>query len=165
MESFKAAYFAMIWPFSRRTINAATVELDLKALAQKGQLVPYPIQFVLFQLRDDELAKLPFIAEAAARIAKAHKAMTIDVGSSIVLAAFGLPSDRPSSDSSDKMRFVEALTGELQGDIRVVHGTADGVFGLLGIRFTVLFPNFAEFLSALLMTEFGSIKEFRSNAT
>ena len=67
--------------------------------------------------------------------------------------------------SGIRSSLVDDLRGHLAGDIKRVHGAADGHYGLFGneqrMAYSFLVPKFDAILGTLSRMEFGQIEEFR----
>ena len=86
--------------------------------------------------------------------------------SSMVLAIFGIPIGEGLARSNDqRAKSVERLVAELGGNIRLVHGTTEGLVGNYGspdrFHWGPLLPGFARYLGARTALEFGQSAEIR----
>ena len=169
-----------MWPFKRRRDAAKLHAEATRRLADEvvDELIKNPrqpriglnpasIRFILLQVRDEP------VEQAVATIAKAidlierRNGMVTDVMSSMVLAVFGLPdSDDAEKDRDQQAKTVARLIAELGPDVRLAHGTADGLIGTFGapqhMHYGPLVPGFARYLNALIAVEFGEAVEIRA---
>jgi hypothetical protein len=121
------------------------------------------VSFVVFQVRDDDIANVQNQFERAFPIVIDGGGVIEDVASSLVIATFGA-FQRNESVVEDKRALVAArLMGELGPEIRLVHGSASGLVGNVGtdsvLRYGSVLPNFGRILERLLRLEFGQSAE------
>jgi len=122
------------------------------------------IDFVLAFVRGESAVE---ISERAARVtdlATSHDAMVYDVVSALVIMAFGThPTSSPSSNG--RSALVHAIHEQLGADIKILHGAADGHYGLFGresrLSYTFLVPHFDRMLAILGRLQFGETKEYQ----
>ena len=162
-----------MWPFTRRRERAQIHALIRKYLSEEvaDELLNNPGQirletqradicFILMQVRDDTLDRVQAHMETAFDIILRRDGTICDLMSSVVLSVFGHPvSMEPERASDQRAKSVARLMTELGTNIRLVHGTADGLIGNLGsphrIHYGPLLPGFARYLTALTALEFG----------
>jgi hypothetical protein len=82
----------------------------------------------------------------------------------LVIVAFGThPASSP--ESGNRSSLIEAMREQLAGDVKIVHGAADGHYGLFGsetrMSYTFLVPMFDRILGVLGRLEFGKAEEFQ----
>jgi hypothetical protein len=126
------------------------------------RIKPSRIEFIFTFLRADAPEQL---AERIGLVADAgigHEAVVHDIIGPMVVMAFGTL--RPGAPSSPRQRLVSRLQQQFGADIKIVHGAANGHFGLFGsekrLAFTFTFPRFDHALATLARLEFGRTEEF-----
>jgi hypothetical protein len=122
------------------------------------------IDFVIAFVRGENPAEISERLAQVADLAVNHGAMVYDMVSALVIMAFGAhPTSSPNS--SDRSALVHALHEQLRADIKILHGAADGHYGLFGgksrFSYTFLVPHFDRMLAALGRLQFGESKEYQ----
>ena len=147
-----------------KIVNPETVESLLRDDLQRQPLKHGRIEFVLAFVRGETPDQISDRVGAAADLAAEHGATVYDLIGPLVIAAFGThpaASPQPGSRSS----LVAALHERLAGDIKIVHGAADGHYGLVGSErrtsYSFLVPQFDVILGTLSRLPFGQIEEVR----
>ncbi|HET6160377.1 MAG TPA: hypothetical protein VFE34_18680 [Dongiaceae bacterium] len=166
-----------MWPFKRRrnaaklraafTRNLADEVVDeLIKNPRPLRMAPGPakIHFILLQVRDDPLDQAPAHMGKAFEIIVRREGNVWGIASSIALAAFGLPFEEDAERAiGQRAKSVARLVTELGSDIRLVHGTVDGLLGNLGapehLHHGPMLPRFSHYLAALMALEFGRSAE------
>jgi hypothetical protein len=125
---------------------------------------PARLCFILLQVRDDPLERMPEHMATAFDILLRREGMVWDTMSSLTLATFGLPiSDDPGRDRDQRTKSVAHLMTELGADVRLVYGTVDGFLGNCGsperFHYGPMLPGFARYLQELTKLEFGQAAE------
>ena len=166
-----------MWPFKRRrereTVRAAFKKYlagevadellnnpsSLRLETQRAQVC-----FILLQVRDDPVDQVQAYMTHAFDIILRRNGTICDIMSSMVLAIFGHPISEELEKSNDqRAKSVARLVTELGSNIRLVHGTAEGLVGNIGtpqrFRYGALLPDFARYLNALTALEFGQSAE------
>jgi hypothetical protein len=122
------------------------------------------IEFVFVLVRADSPEQL---AERIGLVADAgvnHHAVVHDLVGPMVVMAFGTLRGAEHLPMS-RSELVSHLQQRFSSDIRIVHGVADGHFGLFGgktrLSYTFTFPRFDAALATLGRLEFGQIEELR----
>jgi hypothetical protein len=146
-----------------KLVDPETVE----SLLHDGKLVqPLKqgrIEFVLAFVRGESPAQVSERTARVADVAVTHGAMVHDLVGALVIAAFGTH-PVSSSKSGSRSSLVQALREQLAGDVKIVHGAADGHYGLFGsekrISYTFLVPQFDAILGVLSRLQFGESEEF-----
>lgn len=169
-----------MWPFKRwreRKMVRAAVKKYLAAevadelLNNPGSLrletQRTQVCFILLQVRDDPVDEVSAHMTHAFDIILRRNGTICDVMSSMVLAIFGHPISEELEKSNDqRAKSVARLVTELGADIRLVHGTVEGLVGNYGsphrIRWGPLLPGFARYVNALTALEFGQSAEVRA---
>lgn len=99
-------------------------------------------------------------------IAIAHGAVNHGITGALVIVAFGThPTSAPKPEN--RLSLVQSLQQELVRDIKIVHGGADGHYGIFGENissYTFLVPQFDQVLGKLSQLEFGEAAEFTPEA-
>jgi hypothetical protein len=139
-----------------------------KAVAEGGPLLASPkiqsgrIEFVFVLVRAASphllVARIGQVEDAGHK----HCAVVHNVVGPMVVMAFGThPSARHTATSRTKL--VSYMQEQFGGEVRIVHGAADGHFGNFGgdrsIHYTFTFPRFEAALAALGRLEFGQAEE------
>ena len=145
-----------------KLVDPETVETLLREGGVQPSIKQGRIEFVLAFVRGSPSQ----ISERMARVADIaveHGAVVYDLVGGLVVVAFGThPASSPQSGS--RASLVQALRQQLAGDVKIVHGAADGHHGLFGnesrLSYTFLVPQFDAILGALGRLEFGGSEEF-----
>lgn len=136
----------------------------LEALLQDGgERQPSIKQGRIAFVRGESPSQVSERMARVADIAVEHGVVVYDLVGGLVIVAFGThPASPPQS--SGRASLVQALRGELAGDVKVVHGAADGHHGLFGsdtrLSYTFVVPQFDAILGALSRLQFGESEEF-----
>ena len=97
-------------------------------------------------------------------IAMSHDATVHDILGALVVIAFGAHSVISPPAVGKRSALVEHLSRELSRFAKIVHGAADGHFGLFGSgerkTYSFVLPRFDVILGRLGQTEFGTVEEF-----
>jgi hypothetical protein len=146
-----------------KAVDPGTAESLLRDGVQPPQLQQGRIEFVLAFVRGENPAQVSDRTARVADVAISHGAMVHDLIGALVIVAFGThPSSSP--DSGSRSSLVQALREQLAADVKIVHGAADGHYGLFGsqarISYTFLVPHFDRILGALSRLEYGNCEEF-----
>ena len=165
-----------MWPFTRNTrreedrlremLGGHVSEDVLEKILARSQAEarpPQPWQFayVLFQVRDADLDKVPARLSSAIEILTRRDGFVADMMSSVVLGIFGLPLVDEDLEKSrgQQAKVVARLVDAFGNDIRIVYGLAQGLAGDVGApsnpSFGVLLPDLASKLGALFALAFG----------
>lgn len=166
-----------MWPFKRRRERAKLRAAFTRRLADevidelvrnprpiRMELQPATLRFILLQVRDDPVEQASAHMATAFDIIERRQGTVWGVASSMALASFGPPfSDDAERASDQRAKSVARLMTELDPDIRLVHGTVDGLLGNCRsperMHYGPLLPQFARYLSALIALEFGQSAE------
>lgn len=166
-----------MWPFKRWRERAEVRALIKKYLADEvaDELLNNPdrvrpkiertdICFILLQVRDDPVDQVPAHMAHAMDIIVRRNGTVCDIMSSMVMAIFGLPvSDDLEEANDQRAKSVARLVTELGPNIRLVHGTTEGLVGNVGsphrFHWGPLLPGFARYMTALTALEFGQSAE------
>jgi hypothetical protein len=96
-------------------------------------------------------------------IVMSHDGSVHDIIGALVVVAFGT-SQHSSPVAGKRAALVEHLNRELSSHLKIVHGAADGHYGLVGggvrISYSFVLPRFDAMLGRLSQLEFGQIDEF-----
>ena len=135
-----------------KVVDPETVESLLRQGAEPQPLKQGHIEFVLAFVRGDDPAQVSERVARVTEIAISHGGTVHDIIGALVIVAFGTgPAALPQSGSRSSL--VQGLMQKLASDIKVVHGAADGHYGLFGreasISFTFLVPQFDQALGSL----------------
>ena len=162
-----------MWPFKRRrktekllapSIDRLAGEVAHELLNNPGRLQlkteRVDICFILLQVRDDRADEVLAHMATAIDIILRRNGMVCDVMSSVVLSMFGFPVGNDMDEASDqRAKSIARLLTELGSNIRLVHGTAEGLVGNFGspqrLHYGPVLPGFARYMTALLALEFG----------
>jgi len=108
---------------------------DLSSRPLKSGRIDYVLAFV----RGESPAEISERVARVASLAATHNAMVYDMVSALVIMAFGTQ-PKSSPGSGDRSSRVHALHEQLGADIKILHGAADGHYGLFGGPFLVHIP-------------------------
>ena len=122
------------------------------------------ISFILLQVRDDPLDQVQAHMANAIDIVLRRNGTVCDIMSSMAMAIFGHPISEDLDKSSDqRVKSVARLVTELGTNVRLVHGTTEGLVGNVGsphrLTYGALLPGFARYMTALTALEFGQSAE------
>jgi hypothetical protein len=157
--------------FQRRKIRREFGKLvNLKSLdVLKKDLTSRPIKsgridFVLAFVRGESTAEISERVARVADLAVNHGAIVYDMVSALVIMAFCThPTSSPSSN--DRASLVHAMHEQLGANIKILHGAADGHYGIFGgesrLSYTFLVPHFDRMLAALGRLQFGETKQYQ----
>lgn len=166
-----------MWPFTRSTrreedrlremFGGHISEDVLEKILARSQAEPRPPQpwqfaYVLFQVRDADLDKVPARLSSAVEILTRRDGFVADMMSSVVLGIFGLPliDDDLEKSRGQQAKVVARLVEEFGPDVRIVHGIAQGLAGDVGApsnpSFGVLLPDPVGKLGALFALAYGN---------
>lgn len=151
----------------RRAKRAIKKLLDPKVLANADAAAVFNhgrIDFVLAFVRGENAAQISERIGRVADLSMKYGATVHDLIGGLVVAAFGtLPAC--SEQSGDRLMLVNALRAELGGDIKLVHGAADGEYGTFGsstrMAYSFTVPQFDTILGSLSRLQFGEMEEVR----
>jgi hypothetical protein len=147
-----------------RYVRPGTVEAILRGDGIERQpLTAARIEFVLVFVRGDTPEDISQRVGRVAEIATSHDGVVHDMVCELLVIAFGtLPSGSPTAGK--RASLVEHLSRELSSHVKIVHGAADGHYGLIGsgsrMAYSFLLPRFDAMLGRLSSLEFGRIEEF-----
>jgi len=152
--------------FSQYIASEVIDELVSKPKPYRATPQPTRLCFILLQVRDEPVGQAPAHLVKAFDIIQRRDGMVWSVMSSVALATFGMPfSDDPERDQDQRAKSVARLVAELGRDIRLIHGTVDGLLGDYGSEnrrhYGPLLPFFQRHLNALTALEFGQATEAR----
>ena len=148
----------------KKYMRPEAIESLLAGDLEKSPMQRGRIEFVLVFVRGDKPNELSERVARVANLAVAHEAVVHDIVGALVVFAFGtLPPALPNSGK--RLSLVDVLRKELPGDLKIVHGGADGHYGLFGgetrMAYTFLVPHFDKMLGNLSRLKFGEVEEFR----
>lgn len=165
-----------MWPFTRttqseedrlrelfggRVSEGVLAQVLARSQAERRPPQPWHFAYVLLQVRDAELDKLPERLSSAIEILTRRDGFVADMMSSVVLCVFGLPliDEDPETSRNQQAKAVARLVSELGTDVRLIYGVVQGLAGDVGgpssPSFGVLLPDVASKLKALFALEFG----------
>lgn len=134
-----------------------------------GETQPLPlkqgrIEYILAFVDDTEPGPASERIGKVAELAVHHGATVYHLVGALAVLAFG--TQQASSSTSDSRRsLVAALREQLGASVKIVHGAADGSYGLFGAKsglsFTFLVPQFDRVLGVLSRLSLGAVEEFR----
>lgn len=147
-----------------KLVDSETVESLLREGAQVQPLKHGHIEFIVAFVDGESPAQVSERIAQVADLAVTHGATVHDLVGALVIVAFGThPASLPESGSRSSL--VQALREQLAGGVKIVHGAADGHYGLFGsetrMSYSFLVPQFDQILGALSRLEFGQTEEFR----
>ena len=119
------------------------------------------IEFVVIFIRGQSPDEISKRISHVSGLARVHGAMIDHIVGALVTVTFGVP---PAlAEPGAHLRLVQSLQQELGGDIKIVHGAANGHYGIFGenpYSYTFLVPQFDQVLGKLSQLEFGEATEF-----
>lgn len=122
------------------------------------------IEFIFVFVRADSPEQLAARTGLVADAGIQHHAVVHDLVGPMVVMAFGTLGAAEHLPTS-RSELVSHLQQRFSSDIKVVHGAADGHFGLFGgdtrLSYTFTFPRFDTALATLGRLEFGQTEELR----
>ncbi len=146
-----------------KLVDSETVESLLRDGVQPQQLKPGRIELVLAFVRDESPVQVCERIARVTHLATTHGATVHDLVGALVIVAFGTHS-ASLPDSGSRSSLVQALREQLAGDVKIVHGAADGHYGLFGsetrMSYSFLVPQFDQILGTLSRLQFGESEEF-----
>jgi hypothetical protein len=146
----------------QKLVDPGTVESLLRDVSQHQQLKQGRIEFVLAFVRGESPAQVSGRVDRVVELSVAHGAVVHAFVGALVIVAFGThPASSPEPGSRSSL--VQALREKLAGDVKVVHGAANGHYGLFGetrMSYTFLVPQFDRILGTLSRLQFGDTEEF-----
>jgi hypothetical protein len=125
--------------------------------------IDYVLVFVRGNTPEDISQRIGRVAE----VAMSHDGFVNDMVCELVVITFGtFPAS--SSTVGKRAALVDQLGGELSSHLKIIHGAADGHYGLIGSArrkaYSFLLPHFDAILGRLSRLEFGQIEEFVNDA-
>lgn len=124
-----------------------------------------PIEFIFALVRGDTAEQVSERVGKVADIATGHRSVIHAVNGPLVTMTFGTHKFSPALPAS-RLSLIADLRVQLAKDIKIIHGSDEGYFGLFGSQQTVmnysfLVPQFDALLGALARLQFGEIEEFK----
>lgn len=149
-----------------KLVAPETVESLLRDSPQGPQVQPLKhgrVDFILAFVRGGSPTQVSERIAQVADLALTHGATVHDLVGALVIMAFGThPTSLPESGSRSSL--VQALREQLASDVKIVHGAADGHYGVFGsetrMSYSFLVPQFDQILGALSRLPFGESEEF-----
>jgi hypothetical protein len=157
--------------FEKRRVEKALEKFVTKKAAEaiaEGRYLPEmkikagKVDFVLVFLRGVSAEQISERMAIVSDIAIKHNGVVEGMVSALMTITFGT---HPKVQHSPlvRMTLVDELTHALGDDIKIVHGKADGHFGIFGsskrCAYTLLVPKFDVGLGRLEQMDFGKIEE------
>jgi hypothetical protein len=147
--------------FDPKTFEA--LSKDLSSRSFKSGRIDYVLAFV----RGENPAQISERVAQVAELAATHDAMVYDMVSALIIMAFVTHPTSPGPDH--RSALVHAMNEQLGADIKILHGAADGHYGLFGgksrFSYTFLVPHFDRMLAALGRLQFGETKEYQESSS
>lgn len=145
-----------------KLVDPETVEKLLRNGPESPEYRDGRIEFIVTFVRGERPDEVSKRIALVTDIATAHGAMNHGIIGPLVIVAFGThPTSTPTP--GNRLLLVQSLRQELDRDIKIVHGSANGHYGLFGkepVSYTFLVPQFDEVLGKLSDLEFGWVAEF-----
>lgn len=120
------------------------------------------IEFVVIFIRGDSADEISKRISHVSGLTRVHGAMIDHIVGALVTVTFGVP-PALAPEPGARLRLVQSLQQELAGDIKIVHGAANGHYGIFGenpYSYTFLVPQFDQVLGKLSRLQFGEVDEF-----
>ena len=135
---------------------------------ERQPLRPARIEFVLVYVHGDTPEEISGRVGRVAEIAVSHNGVVHNLIGPLVVVAFDtIRTTAPITGA--RQSLVEHLNRELSSHLKIVHGAADGHYGLIGsgsrMAYSFLLPRFDAMLGTLSRLEFGEIEEFQNFQT
>lgn len=145
-----------------RLINPKTVESLLSENANVAGIKQGRIEFVVAFVGGPEPAQVSDGISKFTDLAIQHGATVHHIIGALVIVAFGAGPAAPRN-SGDRASLVAAVREGLGTHIKLVHGAADGHYGLFGdetrMSYTFLVPQFDQMLGILSRLPLGAVEE------
>lgn len=166
-----------MWPFNRRRTEAARLrqafggylsEEAIRALGTpRGKLEPRIGRhaYVLLQVRGDDPAQVARHFASAVDLLVRHDGIALGMLPPFVMAAFALPHAETDLGTAQARQAatVAALIEGLGPNVRLIHGTEDGLMGAVGSRqhlhYGLILPESSAKMAKLLSLDFGTAAE------
>ena len=136
--------------------------LESRAL-DTPKIQPGRIEFVFTFVRAENPEQLAERIGHVTDVGMQNDATIHNIIGPMIVMAYG--TGRWGEPSGSREQLVSQLQLRFGGDIKIVHGAADGHFGSFGgekfLAFTFTFPRFDQALATLGRLEFGAVEEFR----
>ena len=124
-------------------------------------LIDAQIDFVLAFVRDENAAKVSERIATVVSLAVAQHAAVYNVIGALVIMAFRTVRATPAPEK--RRALVAALREQLAADVKIVHGQAQGTYGIFGrdtgMCYTFLVPKLDRILATLAVLDFGEAHE------
>ena len=146
-----------------RFVRPEAVEAILNGDGIEGQtFTAARIEFVLVFVNGEKPEEISERVVRVSEIAMSHDGTVHDIIGALIVVAFGThPASSPAAGK--RAALVEQLSRELASHLKIVHGAADGHFGLVGggkrMSYSFILPRFDATLGKLSQLEFGQIEE------
>ncbi|HTV41126.1 MAG TPA: hypothetical protein VMF08_11165 [Candidatus Sulfotelmatobacter sp.] len=140
--------------------NAEQVEKLLHGGPESAQYHHGPIEFIIIFIRGESPGEVSKRTAQVTDLANVYGATIHHIVGALVIAVFGVPT-APAPEA--RKLLVQSLQHELPRDIKIIHGAANGHYGLFGkepTSYTFLVPQFDRILGKLSQLEFGHVAEF-----
>ncbi len=147
-----------------KLVDPETIEALLRNDVEREPFKGGRIEFVLAFVRGESPSQVSERMATVADLAATYGAVVYDLIGGLVIMAFGTHSES-RTESGSRWALVGALRERLAGDIKILHGAAEGHYGLFGserrISYTFVVPQFDAILGALSRLALGESEEFR----
>jgi hypothetical protein len=171
-----------MWPFWRKSREAREIRRAFSAymspevvekLARGEDVIPSPetkvIPYVVFQVRDDRVDDVQLCLSQAIPIVRRYDVLLETMMHSTVAVSMfriGTGAEMFQFVPGSQEQLVNELLEALGPNIRIVYGSAEGLWGSIEVAkrfsFGALVPGFNAVLATLGQLEFGSSKRLES---
>lgn len=149
----------------KRLAGPETVKAVLHEPGEEQPLRQGRIEFILAFVRGENPTRVSEHVSQVVDLAGTHGAAVQTIIGALVVVTFVTSPGSPAS-TTGRLSLVQTLREQLASDLKLVHGAAEGHYGLFGskeriVSFTFLVPRFDHALGALGRLGFGESEEFR----
>jgi len=153
----------------KKTMGSLASDEAVEALVA-GQLGKQPlteglVDFLLVFVRGADAALLSKRVGKVADLAIKQGALVHDLAGPLVTIAFGTSPGKAPEPSGNRAALLQELHRHLADDIKVLHGSVQATFGLIGGEsrqsYALLLPKFDLMLGYLSQMNFGQVEEFQ----
>ncbi len=117
------------------------------------------VNFVVFQVRDDNIERIRSLIEKSINIITLHDVFTAEIFSSFVSVFYRIE----DVNESKHQVLAKQLIDELKTDIKVIYGSKKGATGNLGTKSCLFYreviPEMGDYMRKLTNLDYGEIIE------
>ena len=145
-----------------KLVSSEQVEKLLREGPESPQYQHGRIEFIIIFIHGEKPDDVSKCMSHVTNLARIHGAMIDHIVGALVTVVFGVP-PALKPDPGARLRLVQSLRQDLAREIKIVHGAADGHYGIIAenpASYTFLVPQFDQVLGKLSQLEFGHVTEF-----